>query len=84
MKHITVTADSPLREIFAANIRRLRLAQGLELGDVVARAGRFDASHLSHMERNRTSPTLETVEWVAAALGVSPSSLLVFRPGGGS
>jgi transcriptional regulator with XRE-family HTH domain len=84
MKHITVTADSPSSIIFAANVRRERQGRGLLQDELGALAG-YGRSHLSHVETGRRAPTLYTVDRIAKALGVPPSSLLVFHePGGGS
>jgi len=56
-------------------IRRLRLAGNLTLREVGARAG-VSATHLSEIERGRTSPTVGALMRIAAALGEEASRLV--------
>ena len=55
--------------------RRIRDGQGLTLADVAGRAA-ISPAMLSRIETGRTSPSLETIASLAAALGVRPSLLL--------
>jgi len=56
-------------------IRALRGTRGLTLRDVEARSG-FSATHVSEIERGRTSPTIPVLVGIADALGVDPNVLL--------
>jgi tetratricopeptide (TPR) repeat protein len=54
-------------------VRRLRVAAGLsqtELAD-----GRFSKEYVSQIERGKTKPTTETLEWLAERLGADPTFL---------
>jgi transcriptional regulator with XRE-family HTH domain len=55
--------------------RRIRDGQGLTLAEVAVRAA-ISPAMLSRIETGRTSPSLETIASLAAALGVRPSLLL--------
>jgi transcriptional regulator with XRE-family HTH domain len=55
--------------------RRLRLAQGLTLGDVAARAG-ISRAMLSRLETGDAMPSLDTLAALTTALGVSLTDLL--------
>ena len=56
-------------------VRRLRDEQSLTLADVASRAD-ISPAMLSRLETGQTSPSLETLVSLAAALGVRPSLLL--------
>lgn len=56
-------------------IRQLRLERGLTLKEVEATAG-VSATHVSEVERGRTSPTVGVLVRLAEALGTRPSFLL--------
>lgn len=58
-----------------ARIRALRARHGLTLRDVEARSG-FSATHVSEIERGRTSPTIPVLVGIADALGVDPNVLV--------
>ncbi len=55
--------------------RRLRLAQGLTLAEVAASAG-ISTAMLSRLETGDVSPSLDTLEALAAALGSSCANLV--------
>ncbi len=54
-------------------LRSLRLAAGLTQTDLAGE--RVSKEYVSQIERGKTRPTRETVEWLAARLGVDPSFL---------
>lgn len=60
-------------------IKRLRLARDLTLKEVGARA-RVSSTHLSEIERGRTSPTVGALVRIAAALGEEASRLVEDTP----
>lgn len=61
-------------------VKRLRLQKGLTLKMIEARVG-VSATHVSEVERGRTSPTVGALCKIAAALGVNPSHLVDFPSG---
>jgi transcriptional regulator with XRE-family HTH domain len=54
-------------------LRNLRAAAGLTQSDLAG--GRFSKEYLSQIERGKTRPTAETLEWLAVRLGVDPEYL---------
>jgi transcriptional regulator with XRE-family HTH domain len=68
-----------LREVLAANLRRLRIARHLSLSEL-ARATRMSKATLSGIENGRANPTVETLASLAGALRVSISELLEELP----
>jgi len=54
-------------------LRQLRVAAGLTQTDVAG--DRFSKEYISQIERGKTRPTQETVEWLAARLGVDMNFL---------
>src|SRR2546430_14613801 len=54
-------------------LRQLRVAAGLTQSDVAG--DRFSKEYVSQIERGKTRPTRETIEWLAARLGVDPGFL---------
>ncbi len=60
---------------FGERIRRVRLEKGLTLKDIEAR-GDVSATHVSEIERGRTSPTVEKLMQIAEALGTEPAYLV--------
>ncbi|MDZ4804440.1 MAG: XRE family transcriptional regulator [Candidatus Eisenbacteria bacterium] len=61
-------------------IRSLRIEKGLTLKQIEARVG-ISATHVSEVERGRTSPTVGALARIAEALGVRPSHLIDFPVG---
>ncbi|HET7753239.1 MAG TPA: helix-turn-helix transcriptional regulator [Anaeromyxobacteraceae bacterium] len=64
-----------LLQRFAANVRRLRAKRNLSQKALAERSG-VSVSYVSMLERAQRSPPLETIEKLARALGVPPSTLL--------
>jgi tetratricopeptide (TPR) repeat protein len=54
-------------------LRSLRLAAGLTQTELAG--DRFSKEYVSQIERGKTRPTQETVEWLAGRLGVDPAFL---------
>src|SRR6188472_2854099 len=54
-------------------VRQLRVSAGLTQTDLAG--DRFSKEYVSQIERGKTRPTRETVEWLAVRLGVDPSFL---------
>src|SRR5687768_11306872 len=54
-------------------LRRLRVAAGLTQGELAG--ARFSKEYVSQIERGKTRPTAETVEWLAQRLNVDPTFL---------
>src|SRR5690242_7380320 len=64
-----------LRDVFAANLRRLRHAKGLSQDDLAYEA-RVSLSYLSQLEKGAFYASLKIVSRLAKALKVEPSELL--------
>jgi tetratricopeptide (TPR) repeat protein len=54
-------------------LRLLRVAAGLTQTDLAGE--RFSKEYVSQIERGKTRPTAETIEWLAGQLGVDPAFL---------
>jgi tetratricopeptide (TPR) repeat protein len=54
-------------------LRQLRVAAGLTQSDLAG--DRFSKEYVSQIERGKTRPTRESIEWLAARLGVDPGFL---------
>src|SRR5947209_20505213 len=54
-------------------LRQLRVASGLTQSELAGE--RFSKEYVSQIERGKTRPTRETVEWLAARLGVDAGFL---------
>src|SRR5213082_1864882 len=54
-------------------VRQLRVAAGLTQTDLAGE--RFSKEYISQIERGKTRPTAETIEWLAARLGVDATFL---------
>lgn len=68
-----------MRDLLAANLRRLRIARHLSLSEL-ARATAMSKATLSGIENARANPTVETLATLAAALRVSIGDLLEELP----
>jgi tetratricopeptide (TPR) repeat protein len=55
-------------------LRTLRVNAGMTQSDLAR--GRFSKEYVSQIERGKTRPTQETIEWLAQRLGVDPGFLL--------
>jgi transcriptional regulator with XRE-family HTH domain len=64
-----------LREVFAANLRRLRHAKGLSQDDLAYEA-EVSRSYLSQLEKGTFYASLKIVGKLAAVLQVEPAELL--------
>jgi transcriptional regulator with XRE-family HTH domain len=64
-----------LREVFAANLRRLRHAKGLSQDDLAYEA-EVSRSYLSQLEKGTFFASLRIVGRIADALGVEAAELL--------
>lgn len=82
MKQITLTADSPSRDIFAWNVRRSRVLRQMTLLELGTMIGNSTGVHLSRIERGESAPTLDTVDRLAKALGKTAVELITAPEGG--
>ena len=71
-----------LREVFAANLRRLRHAKGLSQEDL-AYSAEVNRSYLSKLEKGASYVGLEIIGKLAAVLEVEPADLLKLPPAKG-
>ena len=65
------SAPSALRT--GERLRQLRVAAGLTQSELAG--NRFSKEYVSQIERGKTRPTRETIEWLASRLGVDPGFL---------
>ena len=70
-----------LRDVFAANLRRLRHQKGFSQDDLAYEAD-VSRSYLSQLEKGAFYASLKIVGRLAAALGVEPAELLRLPPDG--
>lgn len=68
-------ADEPVRDVLAANLRRVRTARNLSLSGL-SRLSKIGKATLSQLEAGAGNPTIETVFSLSRALEVPISSLL--------
>jgi transcriptional regulator with XRE-family HTH domain len=68
-----------LREVFAANLRRLRHGRGLSQDDLAYEAD-VSRSYLSQLEKGAFYASLKIVGKLAAVLQVEPAELLKETP----
>jgi transcriptional regulator with XRE-family HTH domain len=61
-------------------VKQLRLQKGMTLKEIESRVG-VSATHVSEVERGKTSPTVGALCKIAAALGVNASYLIDFPLG---
>jgi transcriptional regulator with XRE-family HTH domain len=64
------------RSILARNVKALRLQRGFSQEELAARAGGIRQAAVSEIEAAKGNPTFTTLEFVAAALGVTIRDLL--------
>ena len=64
-----------LRDVFAANLRRLRHEKGLSQDDLAYEA-EVSRSYLSQLEKGALYASLKIIGKLAEALGVEPAELL--------
>ncbi|HUY68615.1 MAG TPA: helix-turn-helix transcriptional regulator [Alphaproteobacteria bacterium] len=68
-----------LREVFAANLRRLRHKKGLSQEDLAYTAG-INRTYISKLEKGISYPGLEIIGKLAGVLGVEPAELIIRSP----
>src|SRR5262249_20745618 len=68
-----VTPAVPRGSRLGERLRQLRVSAGLTQSDLAGE--RFSKEYISQIERGKTRPTPETVEWLAKRLGVDPTFL---------
>src|SRR5437870_7876942 len=71
LAHTRTAAPSGLR--LGERLRQLRVAAALTQSDLAG--DRFSKEYVSQIERGKTRPTRETIEWLATRLGVDPGFL---------
>ena len=71
-KPLLGTRPEPTKDV-GERLRSLRVAAGLTQSDLAE--GRFSKEYVSQIERGKTRPTAETLEWLAERLGVDPAYL---------
>src|SRR3954454_540480 len=69
---LSATRPEGTREV-GERLRSLRVAAGLTQSDLAE--GRFSKEYVSQIERGKTRPTAETLEWLAGRLEVDPAYL---------
>jgi tetratricopeptide (TPR) repeat protein/DNA-binding XRE family transcriptional regulator len=67
------TVSAPARTSMGERVRQLRIARGMTQTELAG--DRFSKEYVSQIERGKTRPTGETVEWLSARLGVDPTFL---------
>ena len=67
------TAAQPGSARLGERVRQLRVAAGLTQTDLAG--DRFSKEYVSQIERGKTRPTRETIEWLAAKLGADAGFL---------
>src|SRR5258707_14647334 len=70
---IPATAADPVSRGLGARLRSLRVAADLTQTELAG--DRCSKEYVSQIERGKTRPTADTIEWLAARLGVAPSFL---------
>jgi transcriptional regulator with XRE-family HTH domain len=66
-------------KLLGRRIRRIRQEKSLTLKQIEAKVG-VSATHISEIERGKTSPTIGALERISAALEVPPSHLIDIPP----
>jgi DNA-binding XRE family transcriptional regulator len=67
--------SSRLRKHFALNLKRLRMRCGLSQEALASEAG-LHRTYIGSIERGERNVSIDNIERIAVALGVSPTSLL--------
>src|SRR5213594_4777926 len=67
------TTKGSARSSMGERVRQLRIARGLTQTELAGE--RFSKEYVSQIERGKTRPTGETVEWLASRLGIDQSFL---------
>jgi transcriptional regulator with XRE-family HTH domain len=66
-------------KLLGRRIRRIRQEKSLTLKQIEAKVG-VSATHISEIERGKTSPTIGALEKISAALEIPPSQLIDIPP----
>src|ERR1041384_8406393 len=66
-------AFAPRMPRLGERVRQLRVAAGLTQTDLAG--DRFSKEYISQIERGKTRPTQETIEWLALRLGIDAGFL---------
>jgi DNA-binding XRE family transcriptional regulator len=74
-----LTHPMPTKEELGRRLRTARFERNLTLKDVANRCG-MSATHISEVERGKTSPTIGALQRIAAALGENPSYFVRSEP----
>src|SRR5262245_64568529 len=69
----SVTSQQRVSSGLGTRLRQLRVAAGLTQSDLAG--DRFSKEYVSQIERGKTRPTPQTLEWIAERLGVDASYL---------
>src|SRR5215831_5392106 len=69
----TARPGAPRVPRLGERVRQLRVGAGLTQGQLAG--DRFSKEYISQIERGKTRPTAETIEWLAQRLGVDGSFL---------
>src|SRR5215831_14178269 len=69
----TARRTSPEGVRLGERLRQLRVGAGLTQSELAG--DRFSKEYVSQIERGKTRPTRETIEWLASRLGVDPGFL---------
>jgi tetratricopeptide (TPR) repeat protein len=67
------TPGAPRGPRLGERLRQLRVSAGLTQTELAG--SRFSKEYISQIERGKTRPTQETIDWLAARLGVDPTFL---------
>src|SRR5919199_4229787 len=70
---LTIRAARAGRSTLGERVRQLRVARGLTQTELAGE--RFSKEYVSQIERGKTRPTPETIEWLSVRLGVDQSFL---------
>ena len=69
----TTTVAAPIGLRLGERLRQLRVAAGLTQSELAGE--RFSKEYVSQIERGKTRPTRETIDWLAVRLGIDPGFL---------
>ncbi len=72
-EYAALTRSAPARPSLGERVRQLRIARGLTQTGLAGE--RFSKEYVSQIERGKTRPTGETIEWLADRLGVDRTFL---------
>src|ERR671933_1147566 len=73
VQHQSRIAPQPSGLRLGERLRQLRVAAGMTQTDLAG--DRFSKEYVSQIERGKTRPTAETIDWLAARLGVDAAFL---------